>query len=135
MNKAIPRVRMFAGPNGSGKTTLYKMLQPEWFGVYINPDDILAQIQRTGFIDLSAFGISTNLVELQRYFRESTFLQKQGMSALSDFLGADGSRIIFSGESANGYTISVLSDFIRRQALREKVSFTFETVTSAPVSS
>lgn len=42
MTDSIPRLRMFAGPNGSGKTTVKIGLQrpDEWFGIYINADDL-----------------------------------------------------------------------------------------------
>jgi predicted ABC-type ATPase len=41
---------MFAGPNGSGKTTVKMSLNksPEWFGLYINPDDVEKTIRDTG---------------------------------------------------------------------------------------
>jgi predicted ABC-type ATPase len=35
---------MFSGPNGSGKSTLKTVLPPELLGVYLNPDEIEAQI-------------------------------------------------------------------------------------------
>lgn len=42
MSSDPPRLRMFAGPNGSGKTTVKNGLQrqPQWFGIYINPDEL-----------------------------------------------------------------------------------------------
>lgn len=56
---SIPRVRMFAGPNGSGKSTLFRhILQPEWRGIYLNPDDIERAILAKGFLDLSRYGVA-----------------------------------------------------------------------------
>ena len=45
MSAVQPRLRMFAGPNGSGKSTLKDVLDPHWLGVYVNADDIEADIR------------------------------------------------------------------------------------------
>lgn len=47
----VKRFRMVAGPNGSGKSTLVKRLQADYkvnFYTFVNADDILAQVLRTG---------------------------------------------------------------------------------------
>lgn len=41
------RVRMFAGPNGSGKSTIKASIRFDFFGIYINPDDIEKAIKKT----------------------------------------------------------------------------------------
>ncbi len=56
LNTATPRLRMFAGPNGSGKSTMKSVLRRELLGVYINPDEIEAEIRQYDFLDLSRFG-------------------------------------------------------------------------------
>ena len=45
---SVSRLRMFAGPNGSGKSTIKSVLQPELLGVYINPDEIEAELLEPG---------------------------------------------------------------------------------------
>lgn len=45
MSNATPRLRMFAGPNGSGKSTLKDEVEAHGLGVYINADDIEAEIR------------------------------------------------------------------------------------------
>ena len=49
---------MFAGPNGSGKSVLKSYLSPKLLGVYLNPDEIQRDIELSGFLDLSVFGVS-----------------------------------------------------------------------------
>lgn len=133
MSDAIPRLRMFAGPNGSGKTTVKSTLgKPEsWFGLYINPDELEAVIQKTGFLPVEPLGLKFGLSDLQSYFAASTFLAMVGMAdAAKAIEWADGC-LDFRGLTFNSYHASVLSDFLRRQALQAGLSFSFETVMSA----
>jgi predicted kinase len=71
-----PRLRMFAGPNGSGKSTIKAALKNEWIGVYINPDEIEAQITQTGYLDFESFSVETSEVELFKFLQASTLLAK-----------------------------------------------------------
>lgn len=66
MSDLVPRLRMFAGPNGSGKTTIKNELQrpPNWFGIYINPDEIEAAILRDGVLSLAPFDLATTTEEV-----------------------------------------------------------------------
>lgn len=58
MSAVQPRLRMFAGPNGSGKSTLKDVLDPAWLGVYVNADDIEAEIRAQGFVSLAPYGVT-----------------------------------------------------------------------------
>jgi predicted kinase len=53
-----PRLRMFAGPNGSGKSTIKSKIGEDLLGVFINADEIEAEIKHTGFLDFGNFGIN-----------------------------------------------------------------------------
>lgn len=53
--KAAPRLRMFAGPNVSGKSTIKSIIRKELLGVYINPDEIEADIKQFDSLDFSKF--------------------------------------------------------------------------------
>ena len=64
MSSVQPRLRMFAGPNGSGKSTLKDVLDPDWLGIYLNADDIEADIRAQGFVSLEPFGVETTQAEL-----------------------------------------------------------------------
>lgn len=50
---------MFAGPNGSGKSTLKSYLPAPLLGVYLNPDDIEAEIRKQGVLDLNAYRLGS----------------------------------------------------------------------------
>jgi predicted ABC-type ATPase len=133
MSDGISRLRMFAGPNGSGKTTVKTNLgkSSEWFGLYINPDDLEKTIRETGFLSLKSFELTTSTEAIREYFAESEFLKSQQLeSGSTKFLCRDGG-IDFGGVAFTAYHASVLSDFLRRLALNEVRSFSFETVMSA----
>ena len=131
MSAVQPRLRMFAGPNGSGKSTLKDELDAAWLGVYVNADDIEADIRAHGFVSLAPYGIATIQDELLAFFAGSTFLQQQGLMAEAQKIRLVEGRVVFDGVAVNSYFASVLVDFIRHDLLRRKESFTFETVMSA----
>lgn len=125
---------MFAGPNGSGKSTLKSYLPEPLLGIYLNPDEIEHDIRRQGFLDLAAYGMGgADAAEKARaFFTESIFLSEAGLSAAVGRLAFDRERIDFTAVPVNSYFASVASDFLRRQLLARRDSFTFETVMSHP---
>jgi predicted ABC-type ATPase len=127
-----PRLRMFAGPNGSGKSTLKVMLSNDLLGVYINPDDIQKQLGQFGFLDLHHYAISTTQEEVLSFFTSSTLLAKADLLGGVSRLKLTGSKLGFTADTTNAYFASVCADFIRRKLMQKQVSFTFETVMSAP---
>lgn len=131
MTAVQPRLRMFAGPNGSGKSTLKDVLDPAWLGVYVNADDIEAEIRAQGFALLTPYGVTATQADLQAFFADSNFLRQQGLAADAQTIRLQDDRVIFDTVAVNSYFASVLVDFIRHDLLRRKASFTFETVMSA----
>ncbi len=125
-------MRMFAGPNGSGKSTLKKKLLPELRGYYINPDELEAELQAQGFIDLGVYGVTSTADELPEFFRNSVLLKKGGLSDVVEHLRFAEGRLNFASSKVNAYFASVAADFIRQKLLERKASFTFETVMSSP---
>lgn len=129
---------MFAGPNGSGKSTLLRRLQslvtrPGIFGVYLNPDDIEAQVRQSGRIDFSTYGIGGTVDDVIAFLQESPFLRAQGLSdRMRPLTVSNGTTLHFNGVPANAYHASVLVDFMRRRLLAQRSDFTFETVMSSP---
>jgi predicted ABC-type ATPase len=108
------------------------VLPPERLGVFINPDELELEIRARGYLDLRTRGVTATAEEVKAFFRESSFLQKEGWSAASAQLGFHDQRITFSGIEINSYFASVAADFLRQKLLALKVSFTLETVMSFP---
>jgi predicted ABC-type ATPase len=133
MNDGVPRLRMFAGPNGSGKTTVKLALSrpPEWFGIYINPDDLEKTIRETGRLALEPFELTTATEEIRSYFASSSFLRDAHLDQGAKEIECRGGELDFGRLTMNSYYASVLADFLRRKALEASKSFSFETVMSA----
>lgn len=127
-----PRLRMFAGANGSGKSTLKSVINPALLGVYINPDDIEREIKAQGFLDFSAYQVTTTENEVLSFFTNSSFLKSANLLDDAMKLTFDESKLIFANIEVNSYFASVASDFIRHKLLESATSFTFETVMSSP---
>jgi len=133
MSAGTPRLRMFAGPNGSGKTTVKNGLsRPDtWFGIYINPDEFEKSIRESGSLSISSFELTIETTELSHFFAASSLLQLHGLQSGSGRIQFQHGQITFPKAEMNSYYASVLADFVRRKALRESRSFSFETVMSA----
>ena len=122
---------MFAGPNGSGKSTIQDIIPAHLIGVYLNADDIETHIRQTGCFDLSPYTVQGAAQEAIDYFQSSPFLQSAGLLDLIPGIKPHGELLDFSGIAINSYFSSVLVDFLRRQLLAQKISFSFETVMSS----
>ena len=128
---SAPRLRMIAGPNGSGKSTLLAYLRSMTsipLGHCQNPDEVEDQIRRTGQLDLMGLGLEFELGALRTFLRSHPLGQpawEEGVTLSDNILGV---RPALSG----GYFAAVLCDFIRRNWVATKRTFTFETVMSSP---
>ena len=125
-------MRMFAGPNGSGKSSLKGVLPSGLQGVYLNPDDLERDLRKQGCLDLRDYELPAVAADALRYIFESEFLgqafSREELSALS----VNGSILHLGGLVPNSYFASVLCDFLRQGLLKNRSSFTFETVMSHP---
>ncbi len=130
MNK--PRLRMFAGPNGSGKSTLKDILKPEWLGVYINPDDMEKNIRQTGFLNFSDYGLMIEEQDIKSFIADSPLVKKYNLFSDAHDCRFANNQLAFNKQEVNSYHASVLSDLIRHALIRQKISFSFETVMSSP---
>lgn len=126
-----PRLRLFAGPNGSGKSTIKEVISSELLGIYINPDEIEKEIEKFDFLDFSQFDIDTNRDEVLTFFQNSTLLAKANLLDEVELLTFNENRLSFFSVIVNSYFASVCADFIRKQLLKNRKSFTFESVMSS----
>jgi len=127
-----PRLRLFGGPNGSGKSVLKSYLPPALLGVYLNPDEIEAEIRATGGVNLRSMGIDAHPEEVLSFFAESNFLRSAGFAEATGSLRFIDGWLDFASLEMNSYFSSVLVDFVRRKLLQQRASFTVESVMSHP---
>ena len=128
----VPRMRMFAGPNGSGKSTIKSVVPSELLGVYLNPDEIEKEILDFGFLDVHAYGVETTRDEILSFFAKSTLLKNAELEDEAAGLRFNDGKLSFFEVCVNAYFASVAADFLRQRLLEKLVSFSFETVMSAP---
>ena len=121
---------MFAGPNGSGKSRLKSVLPAPLLGVYLNPDEVEAIIQRTGELDLSLFSEVADAQAAIAFLRDSSFLREAGVDLVGRDIIADQGFLCFRPGLVNAYLASAICDFLRQQLLSVRRSFTLETVMS-----
>ncbi|HEX8639190.1 MAG TPA: zeta toxin family protein [Pyrinomonadaceae bacterium] len=127
-----PRLRMFAGPNGSGKSTIKSVIRKELLGLFINADEIEAEIKQYDFLDFCKFEIQTEETEILNFFRNSTLLEKADLLDEAENLRFTDNKLSFFEVSVNAYFASVAADFIRQKLAVAGKSFSFETVMSSP---
>ncbi len=120
---STPRLRMFAGPNGSGKSTIKSIIGEHLLGVFVNPDEIEAEIKSLRFLDFERFGIKANKINAIKYFQDSLFLQKQNLTSEVAKLVFDENKLYFTDIQINSYFASVAADFIRKNLLKKNSHF------------
>lgn len=123
---------MFAGPNGSGKSTLKTVIPPNLLGIYLNPDEMEKEMKERGFLDLSAYGVSTTESDVRGFFSGSALLAKSGCRNTAECLSIADGKLNIRPAVVNSYLASVMADFFRQRLLDARVTFTFETVMSHP---
>lgn len=114
---SVARMRVFAGPNDSGKSTLKGLLSKDWFGVYINADDIERAIRLEGVLRLSDFSVSVVQKQLSDFLASSDLLHAYGLVDQARAMTVDKGCVYFNGLEVNSYFSSALADLIRRQLL------------------
>lgn len=125
---------MFAGPNGSGKSTLKTVLPQELLGVYLNADEIEADVNQTGILDVRAYQVIPDTDVDRRicqFFRNSTLIRTAGLENAAMQIQALNGVFDFSQVPMNSYFASVAADFLRQHLLKQQTSFTMETVMSS----
>ena len=112
---------MFAGPNGSGKSTIKSVISPELLGVYINPDEIEADIIKCGFLDFRSYEVQTNAEEVLTFFANSSLLKKGDLTEEAKFLRFNGEKLCFHDIFVNAYFASVAADFLRNKLIQFRI--------------
>lgn len=123
------RFRMFCGPNGSGKSTLISEINKQYnLGYYINADIIKTTCDRHKYLKVADF-CSTPI----RQYHWELFL-KTNLNKLNSYNIASRLQIkdnIFICKAPiNSYDAALIATFFRYTLLKEKNTFSFETVMS-----
>ena len=125
---SVARLRMFAGPNGSGKTAVkIKLDKPaNWFGVYLNPDELESTIREGQVLPVDEFWFNHHYREdLSTFLHPQNFYRVKICTTMPMRLSVVIVSSIFSQLAFNSYHASVLADFLRRKCLEEGKSFHF----------
>jgi len=131
----VPRLRMFAGPNGSGKSTIKDKIfkiNPNWLGVYINPDDIEREIAETGHLDFGHFKVRTNDIGIRNFLTKADQLVGNGLDREVARLQFRKNLLLFNNVPLNSYFVSAIADFLHEKLVVSKKTFSFESVMSHP---
>lgn len=132
---SVSRMRMFAGPNGSGKSRLRALVEevkPDILGHFVNADEIEAGIRARGYFSPQEFLKDPDLSDLLSSLGDSSFLRSVGLDSSVQSLWIGDGVLHFDKVQVNSYFASVLADYVRRELLRDRQLFSFETVMSAP---
>jgi predicted ABC-type ATPase len=129
-----PKFKLFAGPNGSGKSTLITEISKSYFmGSFINADILEYELSKKKYIELAViFGNdcpanlswNTFFEAYKEQDSRSKLLNKESLDILEGVL-------IWKGEM-NSYIASIIASFFRYELVKQKRTFSFETVMSHP---
>lgn len=127
------RFRLLAGPNGSGKTTLKRQLERDYavnFYDYLNADDIFAEVKATGAY---APRLAVEPAALKAFAEASTYDDQVKAFFRDAVIAVKDECVRFTTPAAvNSYTVALLTAFLAAEHLRQRMSFSQETVFSHP---
>jgi len=106
------RLRIFAGPNGSGKSTLVKVVEKLHvdLGVFINADDIKAELNYNRFLDFTEYGLNIDIEHFVSFFKDSTlFILSNGAELLKGLNHKENRLLLLNQVSVNDYFTSFFS--------------------------
>lgn len=134
------KLRVFAGPNGSGKSTvieqvrLYKENNKSIeFGYYINSDDIGKILKSKNPFSFLDFKIKTSHTEFIRTAIESGLLSQDFTEEkFIESFTLENNFLVCKSDNYNHVDrlAQIISDFLRKELLKAKERFSFETVFS-----
>lgn len=132
-----PKLRIFAGPNGSGKTTLFDSVKSSYFStrIFVNADLLEEEFKKKNFINLSDFEIAISNVDFESFCFQSGLFVKAGFNPTSWNLIVKENVIVRNTSEPvtyNSYHFAIIADFLRYALIKNKKSFSFETVFSHP---
>lgn len=131
MSKSDKRLRIFAGPNGSGKTTLFREFEKRYTtGYFINADELQFQLETKGLIDLNPIGIKPSEKEFKNFIINSSLANKAKEEGYKIDISLNENFIVDTSKQSHAYEAALIAAFVRKQLIREKFSFSFETVMS-----
>jgi len=130
------RLRVFAGPNGSGKSTLFAEISNNFpTGPFINSDAIEAIISKTGFLNLSEYGLSLNQGQLEDFYRlpaTVSLLNKAEEIGRPVDIVIKENVIVDKSKNTHSYEAALITSFLRHHITRKGISYSFESVMSHP---
>ncbi len=134
----MSRLRVIAGPNGSGKSSVFQLIKefkekekviPT--GPFVNSDLIEKAFRETGSISLKDFEITDpSPTIIQEYLEISTLKSPYEPGIIQDLVILDNSHFKLKGKESSPRIGMIVSDLIREELLKRKISFTMETVFS-----
>jgi predicted ABC-type ATPase len=127
MRAHVPRLRVIAGPNGSGKSVLKSHLEPGWIGVYVNADEIELALRGRDGLNLPALSLGADAAAIAECVQTHSLRPRAG----AGLIAAHSTRLTITAGDVNSYHAAAVADCIRRQLVRNRESFTFETVMSS----
>ena len=128
----VKRFRMIAGPNGSGKSTLRAWLSRDYavnFYTFLNADDILAEVSRSGCY-FTPFPVDAD--ELVSYASRSSYPEAIIRLFTLRRIVVVEECIRFASEAVNSYSMALVTSFLQAAHLVRGLSFSQETVFSHP---
>lgn len=133
---AIKRLRVFSGPNGSGKSTLFSSVADQFnVGHFINSDEIEREISSKGFINIEQYGLYLTQQDLDVFKKEPntiSLIEKALIEGHKIDVEIRENVIVDKSKQTHSYEASLITSFLRKHLLENKISYSFESVMSHP---
>ena len=133
---ATKRLRVFGGPNGSGISTLFSSIADQFnVGHFINSDEIEREISSKGFVNIEQFGLYLTQQDLDVFKQEphtKSLIEKALIEGHEIDVEIRENVIVDKSKQTHSYEASLITSFLRKHLLENKISYSFESVMSHP---
>ncbi len=134
----VLRLRVFAGPNGSGKSTMYRQVRstmvngrPVDLGVYVNPDDIAAELRKTKRFNFGRYAVVSDENKFGRFARSSGLIPSEADQLWFQTSQQWGTNLLKLSRASDAERFAqILAQHIVDLLLVAKKKLSFETVFS-----
>lgn len=133
---ATKRLRVFGGPNGSGKSTLFSSIADQFnVGHFINSDEIEREISSKGFVNIEQYGLYLTQQDLDVFKQvphTKSLIEKALIEGHEIDVEIRENVIVDKSKQTHSYEASLITSFLRKHLLENKISYSFESVMSHP---
>lgn len=126
-----PRMRVIAGPNGSGKSRIRESLPKPLIGIFVNADEIELKMRSSSGLDFATYNLKVDAGHIKSFVDSHPLSARNSLDFESQVVSFENNVLRCHDSTSPQYFSAILADYVRKNLIENRLSFTFETVMSS----